>query len=333
MVINFKLVAAVRLIPPKITGNGKNTINELINFLNSEPDREFGDKGKLSKVEIDEETLKIIELSGFELDSVLPENTTLFLKNTGNMRLGASATDVTDNVHQFNIFLSERIAKILNLNIAGIDIISQDISFALNSNNGKVIEVNAAPDFRMHFNPTFGTKRYVQREFVFMLFPENQPKSIPIYSIIGSFGKSLCAAIINKCLIYANKSTGIVSSSGLYINDYCLITGDATDSKNVALILKDPTVDFAVLETPVEAILSSGLGYEYAHFGIVLNINDLKEEYYTYDHIRDVEDIAYAKMVVAEQVFDSGFAVLNADSKQITDIKQRISLYSAILRC
>ncbi len=324
LVINYRMIAAVRLIPPYITGNGSSSVAELTAQLNLDPDREFGDKGKLSKVETDEETLKILELKGYDLQSVLPAGEVIFLKNSGNMRLGATATDVTDLVHPYNKFLACRISGILNLNVAGIDMLSEDISVPLNVNNGKVIEVNAAPDFRMHFNPTFGTKRYVQQEFVSMLFPQGMKSNIPIYAVTGSKGKSLCVSIIGAGLRQTGRTTGIVSRNGLFINDFCLISGDATDSKNVNIVLKDPTVDCAIIETPVEAILTSGLGFAYLQFGIFLNIIDLKDEYYTYDHIRDAEDIAYAKMVVPEQVVDEGFAIVNADEPMIMENRKRI---------
>jgi cyanophycin synthetase len=324
LVINFRMIAAVRLIPPYITGNGSSSIAEMIGQLNLDPEREFGDKGKLSKVDTDEETLKILALKGYGLQSVLPAGEVVFLKNSGNMRLGSTATDVTDLVHPYNKFLACRIAGILNLNVAGIDILSEDISVPLNVNQGKVIEVNAAPDFRMHFNPTYGTKRYVQREFVSMLFPPLAQSNIPIYAVTGSKGKSLCVAIISAGLRQTGRTTGVVSKNGLFINDFCLLNDDATDSKNVNIVLKDPTVDCAIIETPVEAILASGLGFAYSQFGIFLNIIDLKDEYYTYDHIRDAEDITYAKMVVPEQVVDEGFAIVNADEPMIMQNRPRI---------
>jgi cyanophycin synthetase len=330
LVINFEVVAAVRLIPAFITGNGTDSIAALIERLNQEPGREFGDKGKLSQVEVDEETLKILELKGYNPETILPEAEVVFLKNSGNMRLGASAMDVTGLVHPFNVFLASRIAGILNLNVAGIDMISEDISVPLTANNGKVIEVNAAPDFRMHFNPTNGIKRYVQRDYVKMLFPPGSQSSIPVYSITGSRGKALCASLINAGLRGLGHKTGIISRKGLFINDFCLVEGDATESKNVAIALKDPGIDSLVLETPVESILNYGLGYEYAHFGIVLNLHDLKEEYYTYDHIRDIEDIAYAKMVVAEQVYDAGHVILNADFLALTDMRSRVYAHIAL---
>ena len=133
-----------------------------------------------------------------------------------------------------------------------------------------------------------------------------------------------CGSIINLCLSNCGKKTGLISRNGLYINDFCLIQEDATESKNTAVALKDPTIESLVIEIPVESILSAGLGYEYAQFGIILNLLDLKQEYYTYDHIRDIEDIAYAKMVVAEQVYDNGHAILNADEKLIMDLRDRV---------
>jgi cyanophycin synthetase len=324
LVINYQLVAAVRLIPANITGNGIDTIVALIEQVNAHPNREYGDKGKLSKVEVDEDTLKIIELRGYNLQSILPEGELIFLKNSGNMRLGSTSHDVTAKVHPFNKFIAQRAAKLLNLNVAGIDIISKDISVPLTDNNGVVIEVNAAPDFRVHFNPTIGTKRYVQQEFVSMLFPQNAPSSIPVYSVTGSMGKSIAVGIIDLCLRQRGLKTALVSKRGLYIDGNCLDNADATDSANVTMVLKDPTIDCAVVETTVEAILTSGLGYEYAHFGIVLNLHDLKEEYYTYDHIRDIDDIAYAKFVIAEQLYETGYAILNADTKLIIEKKSRV---------
>lgn len=324
LLINYQPVAAVRLTPPKITGNGIQTIAELTEVLNLDPLREYGDKGKLTKVEIDEETLHILSLMGLEPDSVLQEGTEVFLKNSGNMRLGASATDVTDVVHPYNRFLACRIARILNLDVAGIDIISQDIAKPLDENNGKVIEVNAAPDFRMHMNPTFGTKRHVQQDFVSMLFPAGSQSGVPVYSVTGSKGKSMCLSIINTCLSEKGQKTGVISKNGLYIDGFSIKNSDATESVNVPVILKDPGIDCVLLETPVESILSAGLGYAYAHFGIILNLSDHKEEYFTYDHIRDIEDIAYAKMVVAEQLCDQGFAIINADEKLLMQMRSRI---------
>lgn len=324
LVINFKFVAAVRLVPPSITGNGTDTIKTLIDKLNNEPEREFGDKGKLSKVRVDDNTLKIIEFEGYTLESVLPESEIIYLKNSGNMQLGASSIDVTDKVHPINRFVVERACKVLNLNVAGVDVVTPDISVPFIENNGKLIEVNAAPDFRIHFNPTKGQAQKVQKQFVEMLFGEDAPSRIPVYSVTGSQGKNLAVRLIDYGLKSIGRTTGTVNSDGFYIDGKCLKNKDATDVKNVMAVLKDPSIDVAIVETPVETILESGLGYEYADFGIVLNLSDNKEEYYSYDHIRNIEDVAYAKSVVAEMVYDEGYTILNADEELVFDMESRI---------
>lgn len=329
LIVDNKFVAAVCLEAPYIIGDGKNNIKQLIDKLNLDPRREFGDKGKLTKVEIDEDTLKIIELEDLDLQSIPKENRRIYLKNSGSLRLGGCATDVTDKVHDFNKFIAERVCKTINLNVGGVDIITTDISTPINQNNGKIIEVNAAPDFRMHLKPTVGQRQDVQKKFVDMLFPEGNPSRIPLYSISGSKGKSLCAELIDNCLRKTkNYCNGVVSKKGLFIDQIPLKHGDMTDSPNVNILLKDTSLDCAIVETTVEAILSSGLGYEFADFGIVLNINEEKDEYYEYDHIRDIEDVSYAKSVVAEQVYDEGYTILNADNEFIYEMKER--LYSKL---
>ncbi len=328
--VDFKFVAAVQLIPPFITGNGLNSIEQLIARLNSDPNREIGDKGKLSKVEVDEETLKILELKNYLLESIPPKDEIIFLKNSGNLRLGASSVDATDEIHPFNKFLAERIAKILNLNVAGIDLICENINVPITENEGNIIEVNAAPDFRMHFNPMKGIKRLVQKNFVNMLFPPSTQFSIPVYSVTGSLGKGFAVEIINNGLKKKGLRNAVVSKRGFFVSDFCLKTGDSTEAKNMEIALKDPTIDAAIFETTVETVLKWGLGYEFAHFGIVLNLFDEKQEYYLYDHIFDIQDIAYSKMVVAEQVYDHGWAILSADNELILEMQDRLYCHVAL---
>ncbi|OQX98851.1 MAG: hypothetical protein B6I24_04210 [Bacteroidetes bacterium 4572_128] len=327
--IDFKFVAAVRLIPPYIVGDGKNNIDNLIKILNNEKDREFGDKGKLSKLEIDEDTLKILELKSYNLESILPEKEIIYLKNSGNMRLGGMSIDVTNKVHDFNKFMGERISKILNLNVAGIDLLSKDISQKVTQNDAKFIEVNAAPDFRMHFNATKGIKRNVQRQFVSMMFKGNQESRIPIISITGSKGKCLTSEIIDYGFRKQGFKNGVLSRKGIFIENYCLKKGDKTEAKNVEIILKDPIIDLAIIETPIETILNSGLGYSFSDIAIILNIYDLKKEYYNYDHVKYPEDVMYAKSVLVEKVYKDGYTILNADDKFLSDILEIV--YSELI--
>lgn len=324
LIIDYKFVAAVQLVPPHITGNGKNTVSELVAKLNQQPGREIGDKGKLSVVKIDEDTKHILALKGYDINSILPQNETLYLKNTGSTRLGAESIDVTTEVAEYNKFMVERITKILKLNVAGIDIISDDIHLPFSHNDAKIIEVNAAPDLKVHFNPTVGTKRNVQRHFVDMMFPGNRPTHVPLYSVTGSKGKDVAVQILDFCFRHKNIKNGVISKRGLSVSGNKLKNGDCTDSENVHIILKDPTIDCAIIETPVENILKNGIGYEYADFGIVLNMDENIEKYYEYDHIRDADDVAYAKSVVAEQVFEKGYTILNADDELVLQMRDRV---------
>lgn len=323
LVIDGKYVAAVQLIAPFVIGDGTKTIQQLVEELNAQPEREYGDKGKLSKVEIDEDTLKILDIKGYQLTSVLEKDKKLFLKNTGNMRLGATSVDVSDIVHPHIQFICERIARILNLDVTGIDIISQDITTPLLDNGGRVIEINAAPDFRMHINPTVGTPRHVEKAFVNMLFPENSPFKIPVISITGSKGKTLLSEWLNKTFSSKNHRVGLLNSQGIFIHNQHIQAADCVNSHHVAMLLKDPTINFAIVETPVEGILEYGLGYETAHIGIFLNLYDNKQ-YMEFDHIRDLEDIAYAKSVVVEELDKDGFAIINADQPLVLESYNRI---------
>ena len=321
LIIDYKFVAAVELTSPCVTGDNTNSIKQLIDELNNHPERQIGDKGKLSIVEIDYITEQIILDNGYTLDSILPEGKVLFLKNSGNMKLGGSSTDVTELVHPFNKFLAERAAKIIGLNVAGIDILSKDISKSLIPDNGIVLEINAAPDFRMHLTPTFGKPRNVAMNYINMLFPDLSKTRIPLISITGTVGKTITAYIINYCLTKEGYKTGLTTTEGLYIANNCLKFGDMTFADSAKLVLKDNTIDCAIVETSREGILRDGLGYKFSDIGIVLNVH---EEHVGHDDIKYIEDLAYAKSVVAEEVYETGYTVLNADDELVNMMNDRL---------
>lgn len=323
LVINNKLSAATMLTPACVTGDGVKTIASLIDEFNHQPGRENGRKGLLAKIEIDADTLNIIALQDLTLETVLESGRKLVVKNTGNIRFGASSTDVTDKVHVYNKFVCERITRILNLDVVGIDIISPNISVPLNENQGTVIDVNAAPDFKVHICPNVGQPRLVQKDFLNMLFPAGKACRVPLISVTGSQGKSLYTSIIEKYYIQKGVYCGSLRTEGLFINGKLIKTIDLSHADSTSLLLKDPTIEAAVVETSVETILNSGLGYELADIGVVLNLRD-REEYFTYDHIRDTEDVAYAKSVVAEQVYSEGYTILNAAEPLILEMTERL---------
>ena len=328
LVINDKFVAAVQLEPPYIIGDGKSTIGQLIDKLNTQPGREWGDKGKLTKVEVDDITGRIFKTNKLGLESILPADRKLVLKKSGNPKVGGFSTDVTAKVHFMNKYFAERAAKSIGLNIAGVDIICTDISNPIHQTGGVVIEINAAPDFRMHLKPAAGKSRKVATPMLNMLFPADHPSHIPIFSVTGSAGKTLTTELLNFCFQSAGYSTGLANSKGLFLGGKEIFTGDATFPEFVKTILKDRSIDCAIAETSKEGILREGIGYKYADYGIVLNVNEIDVGT---DDIRYIEDLAYAQSVVAEQVYDQGFTILNADDELVLEMRERIYSQLALI--
>lgn len=321
LVIGHKMVAAVRQSPPEIEGDGSSTVSELVESLNRSGGREVGDKAKLSRVEMDEITLRILEERRLKPDSVLPRGQRLALKNSGSLKLGGEAVDVTDEVHPDNRFLAERASRVIGLDVAGIDLVADDIGRSAMASGGAVIEVNAAPDFRQHLRPTQGEPRPVAGPFLDLLFPDGAGSRIPVISITGTLGKTMAVNLVSHCLNLARMRAGMTSTEGLFISGRRLMETDCTYPEHVALVLKDPTIDCAVLETSREGILRRGLGYRLADVGVVLNMHD---DHVGSDDIRYIEDLAYAKAVVAEQVYPGGYAVLNADNALVMNMAERV---------
>ena len=321
LVINHRFVAAVQQIPPAVTGDGQHTISQLVDALNLAQGRQVGDKAQLTVVEIDEITARILQERGSTPDTVLPAGTRLLLKLSGSLRLGGEAADVTGSVHPENRFVAERASKVIGLNVAGVDIVAPDIGRTIMDGSGAVIEVNAAPDFRMHLAPTQGQPRPVAEPLLDMLFPAKARTRIPVLSVTGTLGKTTTVNLLAHCLKLARHQVGITSTEGLFISGKCLMEKDCTYPEHVALVLKDPTVDCAVLETSREGILRRGLGYEWADVGVILNMYD---DHVGSDDIKYIEDLAYAKAVVAEQVYPQGSAVLNADNDLVLNMAERV---------
>jgi cyanophycin synthetase len=329
LVIDYRFAAAVQLVPPYVIGDGATPLSALVERLNADPRRGFGDKSLLSRVEVTPETLRLLARKGYTLDSVPPKGEVVVLALSGNPKVGGSAVDVTDAVHPVNRFLAERAARAVGLNVAGVDCVAEDIGESILESGGKFLEVNAAPDFRMHLRPTAGKPRPVAGALLDMLFPPGTPARIPLFSVTGTLGKTTAVALLSHCLALAGRTVGTTTTEGLFIGGRCLMKGDMTYPEHVALVLKDPAIDCAVLETAREGILRRGLGYEYADCGIVLNLHD---DHVGSDDIKYLEDLAYAKSVVAEQVYPQGCAVLNADNELVMEmasrVRSRLALFS-----
>lgn len=322
LVINYKLIAVAKRTPACVRGDGQLTIRELIAKENENPNRGSGHEKVLTKIKIDYHTKALLKESGLSLDDVLPLGKEILLKKTANLSTGGTSTDVTDSVHPFNVFLAERIARIFQLDVCGIDIMAKDVTQPIQHGNGAVIEVNAGPGFRMHTHPSNGTPRDVAKPVIDMLFPDNSNGRIPIVAITGTNGKTTTTRLIAHMAQQAGKNVGYTTTEGVYINGHTLREGDCSGPQSARTILADPMVDFAVLECARGGILRSGLAFDECDVSIVTNVT---EDHLGLGDIHTLEDYAQVKEVVARSTADHGYAILNADDDLVYDMRYAVS--------
>lgn len=321
LVVNNRLIAVAKRVPAHVVGDGKQTIQELIDETNSDPRRGYGHENVLTEINIDSQTMRCIKNAGYELESVLPKGEVLYLKTTANISTGGTAIDVTDEVHPENVFLFERIARIIGLDVAGVDIIAENVSEPLHASGGGIIEVNAAPGFRMHLAPSEGIGRNVAEHVIDMLFPPGAESRIPIFSITGTNGKTTTTRLIAHILKGTGRTVGFTTTDGTYIQNQQIVRGDNTGPVSAQLVLKDPTVDVAVLETARGGIIRSGLGFDHCDIGVVLNV---AADHLGMKDVNTLEDLARVKSVVPRAVSKSGFAVLNAEDPLVYKMKELV---------
>lgn len=321
LVVNNRLIAVAERVPAHVTGDGKQTIQQLIDETNADPRRGYGHENVLTEIDVDSQTLRCIKKAGYELDSVLPKGEKVYLKTTANISTGGTAIDVTDEVHPENVFLFERIARIIGLDVAGVDIIAPNVSEPLHENGGGIIEVNAAPGFRMHLAPSEGIGRNVAEHVIDMLFPPGSEARIPIFAITGTNGKTTTTRLIAHILKGSGRTVGFTTTDGTYIQNQQIVQGDNTGPVSAQLVLKDPTVDVAVLETARGGIIRSGLGFDHADIGVVLNV---AADHLGLKDVNTLEDLARVKSVVPRAVGKRGYAVLNAEDPLVYRMKELV---------
>ncbi|MEO6301948.1 MAG: cyanophycin synthetase [Bacteroidia bacterium] len=328
LLVNFKLVAVAKRTQAMIMGDGVSTIQQLVDQTNADPNRGDGHEKVLTTIKIDKVTNAILNEKKLTLDSVLPLAEILFLKDTANISTGGTSTDVTDNVHPVNVFMAERIAKLLNLDICGIDVVAKDITVQINlNNNGGIIEVNACPGFRMHLNPSKGLARNVAEPVIDMLFPQGKQSRIPIIAITGTNGKTTTTRLTAHIAKTAGHKVGYITTDGIYIQDHAIHFGDCTGSQSAAVVLTDPTVDFAVLECARGGLLRSGLGFDHCDISIVTNIS---EDHLGLKGIKTLSEMARVKSVVAKSTFDHGYSILNADDNLVYEMSEELDCNIAL---
>ncbi len=321
LVVNNRLIAVAKRVPAHVVGDGKQTIQELIDETNSDPRRGYGHENVLTEIDVDSQTMRCIKNAGYDLESILPKGEVLYLKTTANISTGGTAIDVTDEVHPENVFLFERIARIIGLDVAGVDIIAENVSEPLHESGGGIIEVNAAPGFRMHLAPSEGIGRNVAEHVLDMLFPAGAQSRIPIFAITGTNGKTTTTRLIAHILKGTGRTVGFTTTDGTYIQNQQIVRGDNTGPVSAQLVLKDPTVDVAVLETARGGIIRSGLGFDHCDIGVVLNV---AADHLGMKDVNTLEDLARVKSVIPRSVSKSGFAVLNAEDPLVYKMKELV---------
>ena len=310
LVVNNELVAVAKRVPGHVVGDGKSTVTELIDKVNEDPRRGIGHEKVLTRLELDRPALELLEEGGYDADTVLTDGEVFFLRNTANLSTGGTAIDLTDVVHPDNQEMAERAIRSVGLDVGGVDFLTRDITQSYKEIGGAIVEVNAAPGFRMHVAPSEGEPRDVAGKVMDMLFPPGTPTRIPIASITGTNGKTTTSRMLGQILKTAGHTVGMTSTDGVYVDGRLSVKGDMTGPTSAHIVLRDPTVDIAVMETARGGLLRSGLGYRQCDVSACLNV---AADHLGLKGIDTLEQLAEVKRIVVEVARDT--AVLNADDE------------------
>jgi cyanophycin synthetase len=308
LVVNGELVAATRRTPGHVVGDGTHDISALIDIVNQDPRRGVGHEKVLTRLELDAQAQKMLERVSMNAASVPAAGEVVFLRSTANLSTGGTATDVTDVIHPDNREMAERAVRAIGLDVGGVDFLSKNITESYRKIGGGICEVNAAPGFRMHVAPSEGTPREVAKPVIEMLFPPGAASKVPIAAVTGTNGKTTTARMLAHITKMAGFTPGLTTTDGVYINGQRTVQGDMTGPVSARMVLADPQIDIAVLETARGGLLRAGMGVNEVNVGAVLNV---QADHLGLKGIDTLEQLAEVKRIVVEVATDC--AVLNAD--------------------
>ena len=312
LVVNGELVAATRRTPGHVVGDGKQTVAELVEVVNSDPRRGVGHEKVLTKLKLDREAELMLERIGYTAESVPKEGEVVPLRSTANLSTGGTANDVTDIIHPDNRAMAERAVRAIGLDVGGVDFLTTNIAESYKSIGGGICEVNAAPGFRMHIAPSEGTPRDAAGPVIDMLFPPGTPSRVPIAAVTGTNGKTTTARMLAHIAKTAGYTTGLTTTDGVYIDGQRTVEGDMTGPVSARMVLADPQIDLAVLETARGGLLRAGMGVGAVDVGAVINV---ASDHLGIKGIDTLEQLAEIKRIVVEVATEC--AVLNADDPNV----------------
>jgi cyanophycin synthetase len=307
LVVNGDLVAAAKRVPGHVVGDGEHTIAELVDMVNQDPRRGVGHEKVLTRLELDHQAQRLLKKLGYDRNTVPKNGEAVYLRSTANLSTGGTAIDVTDTIHPDNREMAIRTINAIGLDIGGVDFLTKDITVSFREAGGGICEVNAGPGFRMHVAPSEGAPRDVAGPVLDMLFPPETPSSIPIAAVTGTNGKTTTARILAHILKMRGFTVGLTSTDGVYIDGQLSVPGDMTGPVSAKMILRDPSVDAAVMETARGGMLRGGLGFQTCNVAACLNV---AADHLGLKGIDTLEQLAEIKRVPIEIATDA--AVLNA---------------------
>ena len=322
LIINGRMEAIAERVPAHVVGDGTSTVEQLVELTNADPRRGVGHEKVLTRIKVDAAAVEVLAGQGHQLDSVPEQGETVRLALTGNMSTGGISIDRTFEAHPENVEIAEEAARMIGLDIAGIDFICPDITEPVRETGGAICEVNAAPGFRMHTHPTIGEPQFISKPVVDMLFPPGAQSRIPIVAVTGTNGKTTTSRMISHIFKGMGRKVGMTSTDGVVIDERLLIKADASGPRSARMVLQNPRVDFAVFEVARGGILREGLGYERNDVAVVLNV---QPDHLGLRGIDTVEQLADVKAVLVEAVPRDGHAVLNADDPLVREMRRKCS--------